>query len=272
MGAQTGSGNVKYNRAMQLPMVVDKMSSKKKSERSERALEAAGPKESGSATTSVFDVVKKEKVSRRSFLKGTIAVAAVAGVSGAVISTSRPSSSQSVLVQTQQTDPFATRSITLNVNGQDYDVSVEPRDMLVNVIRDSVGLTGTKRPCNRMECGGCTVLIDGVPYNSCQYIAIRAVGKKILTTEAGVASTAKGAPQPDPVISALQSAFVENDGGQCGYCSPGQIMSAAALLKANPNPSVDDIKAAQAGHLCRCGNYPNIIASIQLAAKNLGGA
>lgn len=233
---------------------------------------AADSKESASASTSVIEGITKEKVSRRSFLKGTIAVAAVAGVSGAVVGKSRLSSSATAQVLTQ-VDPFAAQTITLNVNGQDYQVSVEPRDMLVNVVREQIGLIGTKRPCNRMECGGCTVLIDGVTYNSCQYLALRAGGgKKIITTEAGVSSTATGAPPPDPVVSALHGAFVENDGGQCGFCSPGQIMSAAALLKQNPNPTVDEIKAAQSGNICRCGNYPNIIASIQLAAKNLGGA
>ncbi|MDG6995643.1 MAG: (2Fe-2S)-binding protein [Nitrososphaerota archaeon] len=248
------------------------MSSKKKSAKSEKMVAATDSKESGSVSSGVFDGIRKEKVSRRTFLKGTVAAAAVVGVSGAVIGKSRLASSQSTVVATQQTDPFASQNITLNVNGVDYPVTVEPRDMLVNVIREQIGLIGTKRPCNRMECGGCSILIDGVPYNSCQYIALRAIGKKILTTEAGVASTAAGAPAPDPIVAALQSAFVEDDGGQCGFCSPGEIMTATALLKQNPNPTVDEIKAALAGNLCRCGDYPNIIASVQLAAKNLGGA
>lgn len=142
----------------------------------------------------------------------------------------------------------------------------------MNVLRNNLGLIGTKKPCNRMECGGCTVLIDQVPYNSCQYLAVRANGKKILTTEAGVAGTTKGAPPADPVVAALHTAFVEEDGGQCGFCSPGVIMSAVALLKQTPNPTVDQIKQAEAGHICRCGNYINIITAIQSAAKSLGGA
>lgn len=214
--------------------------------------------------------VAKEKLSRRTFLKGSVAASAFVGL-GAVGAT-QGSLAVTTTTQTTSNDPFASQQITLNVNGTDYPVTVEPRDMLVNVIRDNIGLTGTKRPCNRQECGGCTVLIDGVAYNSCNYIALRAQGKQILTTEGGVASTATGAPAPDPVIAALHNAFVQEDGGQCAYCSPGQIMAATALLKQNANPTVDEIKAAQSGNLCRCGNYPNIIRSVQAAAQALGGA
>jgi aerobic-type carbon monoxide dehydrogenase small subunit (CoxS/CutS family) len=154
-------------------------------------------------------------------------------------------------------------AIKLSVNGKDYYATVEPRDMLVNVIREQLGLTGTKRPCNRMECGGCTVLIDDKPYYSCTYLAIRAQGKKILTVEgSGV----------EPVLSALQNAWHEMDASQCGYCQEGQLMSATALLKSNPNPTVDEIKAGMSGNLCRCGTYMNIIEAIQLASKSLRGA
>ncbi len=215
--------------------------------------------------------VMKSKVSRRTFLKGSVTAAAVVGISTAVV-TNGGRSLAATSQPTTNADPFAVQSITLNVNGTNYPVTVEPRDMLVNVIRDNIGLTGTKRPCNRQECGGCTVLIDGTPFNSCNYIALRAQGKSILTTEGGVASTAKGAPPPDPVIAALHIGFVQEDGGQCSYCSPGQIMAAASLLKRNTNPTADEIKAAQSGNLCRCGNYLNIIRSVQAAAKSLGGA
>ena len=214
--------------------------------------------------------IAKEKVSRRTFLKGGVAAGAVVGL-GAVGATSG-SFAATTITQTTSNDPFASQQITLNVNGVNYPVTVEPRDMLVNVIRDDLGLTGTKRPCNRQECGGCTVLIDGVSYNSCNYIALRAQGKQILTIEGGVASTAKGAPPADSVVAALQSAFVQEDGGQCSFCSPGQIMAATALLKTNTNPTVDEIKAAQSGNLCRCGNYLNIVRSVQAAAQALGGA
>ena len=162
-------------------------------------------------------------------------------------------------------DPFAAQVVTLTVNGKSYQVSLEPRDMLVSVLRDHIGLIGTKRPCNRMECGGCTVLIDNVPYNSCQYIALRAVGKQILTVEGS---------STDSVLNALQTAWVQADGGQCSYCQPGQIMAATALLKQTPNPSLDQIKQGMSGNICRCGNYAGIISGVQLAAQNLsnGGA
>ena len=153
-------------------------------------------------------------------------------------------------------------TIQLNVNGKNYYATVEPRDMLVNVLREQLGLTGTKRPCNRMECGGCTVLIDDKPYYSCTYLAIRAQGKKILTVEgSGV----------EPVLKALQNAWHETDASQCGYCQEGQLMSATALLRSNPAPTVDQIKAGMSGNLCRCGTYMNIIEAIQLASKNLRG-
>lgn len=239
---------------------------KRRKAKNESALTVSQEKEKDS----ILNGVVKERVSRRTFLKGSVAAGAVVGL-GAVGATSG-SFAATTTTQTTSNDPFASQQITLNVNGSDYPVTVEPRDMLVNVIRDDIGLTGTKRPCNRQECGGCTVLIDGVPYNSCNYIALRAQGKKILTTEGGVASTTKDAPAPDPVIAALHSAFVQEDGGQCAYCSPGQIMAATALLKQNTNPTVDEIKAAQSGNLCRCGNYLNIIRSVQAAAQALGGA
>jgi aerobic-type carbon monoxide dehydrogenase small subunit (CoxS/CutS family) len=135
--------------------------------------------------------------------------------------------------------------------------------MLVDVLRNSLGLTATKKACGRMECGACTVLIDGAPHEACTYIALRAVGHSIVTSE--IATN-------DPVVNSLQQAWVTADGAQCGYCGPGQIMAAAALLKSNPNPTVDEIKAALNGNLCRCGNYPHIILAVQLAATNLGGA
>jgi aerobic-type carbon monoxide dehydrogenase small subunit (CoxS/CutS family) len=176
-------------------------------------------------------------------------------------------SSTSTQTQTVTVDPYAAQSVTLNVNGANYTVSVEPRDMLVNVLREDIGLIGTKRPCNRMQCGGCAVIIDGALLYSCTYPAIRlGNGQKILTTEAGV-----GAKSPDPVISALQQAWVTEDAGQCAYCGPGQIMSAAALLKVNANPTVAQIKTALSGNLCRCGAYIAIIAAVQAAATNLKG-
>jgi aerobic-type carbon monoxide dehydrogenase small subunit (CoxS/CutS family) len=202
----------------------------------------------------------KMSLSRRDFFQSSIVAAA-----STIVLAKR--------VEAQQvTDPIQNKEkaliqgskvlIHLNVNGKTYATFVEPRDMLVNVLRENLGLTGTKRPCNRMECGGCTVLIDDKPYYSCTYLAIRAEGKKILTVEGW---------QSEKILQALHTAWHENDASQCGYCQEGQLMSATALLKSNPNPSVDEIKIAMSGNLCRCGTYMNIIEAIQSASKKLKG-
>jgi carbon-monoxide dehydrogenase small subunit len=201
------------------------------------------------------------KVSRRGFIKASLATVGVVGTAAAAIE------AQSVLLPSgpgsQGIDYTASRTITLNINGTNYSTTVEPRAMLVNVLRENLNLIGTKRPCNRMECGGCTVVIDGQAYYSCTYLAVRAEGKQILTVEGG---------SVDPVIKAIQQAWVPNDASQCGYCQPGRIMAATALLKSNPNPTVDQIKEGVSGVLCRCGTYVNAIAAIQQAASALGGA
>ncbi|MDG7023301.1 MAG: (2Fe-2S)-binding protein [Nitrososphaerota archaeon] len=206
-------------------------------------------------------------MSRRGFLKASIATGTLAGVTVAAMggqSVTQVLAQSSQATQTEVTDPFAKQQIVINVNGKDYHVLVEPRDMLVNVLRDGLELTGTKRPCNRMECGGCTVLIDNVPYEACQFPALRAGGgQKILTIEAG--------PEYDKVVAALQTAWVDADAGQCAFCSPGFIMSATALLKSNPNPTVDDIKQGLNGNICRCGAYLAIIEAVQNAATALAG-
>lgn len=217
-----------------------------------------------------------KQVSRRDFMKAGLAVGTVAGAS--VLATGGRSSLQALqAAQTSQpaakTDPFALLPVTINVNGASQSLLVEPRDTLANILRDNLGLTGTKMACNRMHCGACTVLVDGVPHESCQYLALWADGKNVTTIEAGLYAVAlKSKVPPDPVISALQNAWVQQDGGQCAFCSPGNIMAATYLLRNNQNPTVDDVKAALSGNLCRCGNYLNIIASVQLAAKTLGGA
>ena len=204
----------------------------------------------------VVDSVAKKKLSRRTFLKAGAASAAAVSLAGVTIR------SQAATGQTQQisqaTDPFASVPITLNVNGKNYTTNVEPRDMLVNVLREHLLLTGTKRPCNRMECGGCTVVIDGQAYYSCTYIATRAVGKQILTVEG-----------TDPVLQALQTAWVPNDASQCGYCQPGRLMAATALLKNNPKPTTEQILDGIGGNLCRCGTYLNVLAAVQQAAQSL---
>ena len=211
------------------------------------------------------------RMNRRKFLKTSAISAGVVGLGGIALTSGNATVVETPTANvpaTSNSDPFASQTITLNINGNDIEVGVEPRDMLNNILRDSLGLIGTKRPCNRMECGGCTVLIDDVPHMSCTYPAFRAAGHKIVTVEGYTMSSS--APET-AVLNALQQAWVEQDGGQCSGCQPGQIMSATALLMSNPNPSLDEIKTAMSGNICRCGNYAGIIASIQAAAKTLQG-
>ena len=145
----------------------------------------------------------------------------------------------------------------LRVNGQDHDVDV-PEDMpLLWVLRDTLGLTGTKFGCGQQQCGACTVHLDGKPVRSCGTTIVEVAGKRVTTIE-GLS--------PDRSHT-IQRAWIEEDVPQCGYCQSGQIMSAAALLAANAKPSDADIDGAMAGNICRCGTYPRIRAAIHKAAK-----
>ena len=147
---------------------------------------------------------------------------------------------------------------TLNINGHDHSVDVPSDTPLLWVIRDEVGLTGTKFGCGAALCGACTVHLDGVPVRSCQTPVSVAAGKKVTTIES-MSSNSIG--------RRLQAAWIAHDVPRCGYCQSGQIMSAAALLASNPNPSDADIDAAMSGNICRCGTYPRIRAAIHTAAK-----
>ncbi|MGD0511405.1 MAG: 2Fe-2S iron-sulfur cluster-binding protein, partial [Candidatus Micrarchaeaceae archaeon] len=131
---------------------------------------------------------------------------------------------------------------------------------------ETLGLTGVKRPCNRMECGGCTVLIDNYPVYSCTYLASRAQGHQIMTVEA---NNAGQLATPDKVLAAIQTAWQQNDSSQCGYCQPGRVMAATALLKSNATPTIPEIQAGLEGVLCRCGTYINVIAAVQAASAAL---
>lgn len=145
----------------------------------------------------------------------------------------------------------------LKVNGEVYEVDVEAEMPLLWVLRDEIGLTGTKFGCGIAQCGACTVHVDGQPVRSCSY----PVG-----LVKGSVTTIEGLGSPD-VLSKVQEAWIVNQTPQCGYCQSGQIMSATALLSNNPNPSDDDIDRAMTGNICRCGSYPRIRASIHAAAK-----
>ena len=152
------------------------------------------------------------------------------------------------------------KQIILNVNGEEREVKVGPIETLANVLREKLGLTGTKIMCNEGECGSCTILIDSKPVLSCLTLAIECEGKSILTIE-GIADPRTGELHP------VQKAFIERSGMHCGICTPGMILTAKALLDVNPNPTEDDVREALAGNLCRCGNYKRITECILAAAK-----
>ena len=150
------------------------------------------------------------------------------------------------------------RKAIFALNGERISLEVDTRRTLLDVLRDEMGLTGTKRGCDRGECGACVVLMDGLPVNSCMTLAALMDGESVETVE----SLARGGS-----LSPIQRAFLENDGAQCGFCSPGFLMSATALLRANPDPTDAEIKDALAGNICRCNAYGRIIASVRAAAK-----
>lgn len=155
-----------------------------------------------------------------------------------------------------------TRSIELKVNGETYEVPVKPNETLLDVIRYKLELTGTKKGCDTGQCGSCTVLLDGKPVNSCLILAIEARGKEILTVE-GLAKNGQLHP--------LQEAFIQEGAVQCGYCTPGMLLSAKALLDENPNPTEEEVKEAIAGNLCRCTGYVKIVTAILAGAEKMRG-
>ncbi len=148
--------------------------------------------------------------------------------------------------------------ITLKVNGISYRLSIETRRTLLEVLRENLGLTGTKKSCNEGTCGACTVLIDGKPVASCLVLAIDAQGKEILTIE-GLSEGEKLHP--------IQEAFLKHGAIQCGFCTPGMVMSAKAFLDENPQPTTTEIRKAISGNLCRCTGYQHIVDSITAASK-----
>ena len=153
--------------------------------------------------------------------------------------------------------------VALNINGEAYELAIVPTHTLLEVLREDAGLTGTKHGCEQGECGLCTVLVDGLPQFSCLTLAVEAQGSEIRTVE-GLASGGELHP--------LQRAFAEKGASQCGYCSPGMLMSADALLQRNPSPSRSEIRAALAGNLCRCTGYLAIIDAVELAAARTRSA
>jgi carbon-monoxide dehydrogenase small subunit len=158
---------------------------------------------------------------------------------------------------------MAIHSITVTVNGAQERLDVPSNMTLLQMLREKLALTGTKNGCEAGECGACTVLVDGQPVNSCMMLAVEAEGREIVTIE-GLA--------PQGELSPLQEAFVEHNAVQCGFCTPGMVISATALLRRNPNPSENQIREALVGNLCRCTGYVRIIDAIQDVAAGGGGA
>ncbi|HSL17508.1 MAG TPA: (2Fe-2S)-binding protein [Methylomirabilota bacterium] len=193
-------------------------------------------------------------VTRRGFI-GSVGAGAVAAATGAA----RPGETAPEI-----TDPDAMVRVTLKINGRTHRLLVEPRWNLLFVLRERLGLTGTKVGCERGECGACTVLIDGRPRYACMTLAVEAEGAEITTLE-GLMDGEKLGP--------TQQAFVDEDAFQCGYCTPGQIVSAEGLLRSNPSPSLDQIRTGMAGNLCRCAAYVHIFKAVdRAAAAKKGGS
>jgi carbon-monoxide dehydrogenase small subunit len=146
---------------------------------------------------------------------------------------------------------------TLTVNGIGYPVEIDPGMSLLDAVRNAVGLTGSKEGCDDSECGACMMLLDGKPVNSCSYLALQADGREITTVE-GLAS--------DDALHPLQAAFLEQGGVQCGFCTPGMLISATALLRENPKPSEEEVRIALSGNLCRCTGYDGIVKAVLAVA------
>jgi xanthine dehydrogenase YagT iron-sulfur-binding subunit len=195
------------------------------------------------------DDTRGPRVSRRSFLKTAgVGAAATSLVGGATAAVAAP----------EILGPGAV-PLHLKVNGQPRSLSVEPRVTLLRALRNQLDLTGAKEVCERGSCGACTVLLDGEPVCSCMMLAADAAGHEVTTVEG------LGTPER---MSPVQAAFVEKDALQCGFCTPGFVVSSTALLRKNPHPTRDEIKQGLTGNLCRCGTYSRIFEAVETAAKS----
>lgn len=196
----------------------------------------------------------KIEVSRRGFLKGAGITAATSVIESANALAREAQNAQ----HTSQTVGPDALPIKLHINGHEHAVTVEPRYTLAQTLRDNLGLTGTKVGCDRGSCSACTVWIDKTPSLACMTLAIDVVGRQITTIE--------GLSHGD-TMHPVQAAFVKHDALQCGFCTPGMVMSCAALVERNPNPKLDDVKHAVSGNLCRCGTYPKVFVATLDAAQ-----
>lgn len=196
--------------------------------------------------------VLEQKYSRRTFIKGVIAT-------GATVSSTGYLFRGSPLLGAAAFQTATDRLITLNVNGQDRRVDVLPHETLAMTLRYKLGLTGTKLGCDRGECGACTILVDGVPNYSCSTLTHAVRGRAIMTIE--------GLEGPNGELHHVQQAMIDELGPQCGFCTPGQIMSAVALLNEKPRPTRDEVRHALSGNLCRCGAYDHYLNAVMRAAE-----
>lgn len=192
-----------------------------------------------------------QKLSRRRFIKGVIFSSAAAASSAGLYLASAQSRNNAVVE----------RLVTLNVNGRSRLVDVAPAETLAFTLRNKLGLTGLKVACNRGECGACTVLMDDITYYSCSVLTHTANQRAITTVE--------GLRASDGSLSVVQQAFIEELGPQCGFCTPGQVMAATALLRTNPNPTREQARQALAGNLCRCGAYDHYLNGVMRASELL---
>lgn len=202
--------------------------------------------------------VKKSNFSRRGFLQG--AGTAGTAVLGTTLLTEQHAEAAPAAPPTSGPGLV---DITLTVNGKDMKTKVEPRETLLDTLRNHLDLTAAKRVCDRGTCGACTVMMDGKSVYGCTVLAIDAVGRKIETLE----SLSAEGKKPHPLINA----FVQNDAQQCGYCTPGFVMASKAFLDHNPNPTYEDVKKGLGGNLCRCGTYMGIRKAVVDAAQELKG-
>jgi len=197
----------------------------------------------------------RQSLTRRSFLTN----AGIAGVAGVAASMPLVAAATEVAPEPATPEIPGTVPLALRINGTTHRVRIDPRATLLDTLRETVHLTGTKKGCDHGQCGACTVHVNGERVNSCLRLALMHDGDDITTIEG------LGAPQ---ALHPMQAAFVEHDGYQCGYCTSGQIMSAVALLKEPCGPTDADVKELMSGNICRCGAYPNIIAAIQQVRAN----
>ncbi|MGB5579750.1 MAG: (2Fe-2S)-binding protein [Woeseia sp.] len=188
------------------------------------------------------------RLSRRRFIKAVIASSAAATASAGIRN-----------AVAQQPKAAVERLITLNVNGKQRRVDVMPQETLAHTLRYKLGLTGTKIGCNRGECGACTVMINGITNYSCSTLTHSVGSRDVLTVE--------GVQNADGSLHKVQQAFIDELAPQCGFCTPGQVMSAVALLNENPHPTRDEVRHALSGNLCRCGAYDHYLNGVMRAAE-----